>query len=67
MELEIAGSVEEDGSDVADEGAGSGCRECGRLLKRKGAARRNERLVALTLEEEDGRERVRQEDDLVEP
>ena len=66
MELEIAGSIEKDGSDVADEGAGSGRRECGRLLKRKGAARRNERLVALTLEE-DGRERVRQDDDLVEP
>ena len=36
--LEIARSVEEDGSDVPGERAGSGRRECGRLLKRKGAA-----------------------------
>ena len=40
MELEIARSVDEDGSDVTvtGDGAGSGRRECGRLLKRKGAA-----------------------------
>jgi len=38
VELEIARSVEGDGSDVAGGEGGSGRRECGRLLKRKGAA-----------------------------
>jgi hypothetical protein len=52
--------------EVLDEVEDRGRREDGNLFQMIGAAQRKERLVVLTLDVEGRRERVRQDEDLVE-